>query len=443
MNSSLNKIQLIFCLLIYAAASHANSNTSDLSAVFEHALKNDFQWASKIHAYSANKESKALGASGLKPNIKVNAQTARDSFDSDTFGNDNYNSTTYGASLVQPIFRLDKWREYQKGQALYKQANAEFQFEQQAFYLRVTEVYFDTLRAEDSLRFRDAEKSAIKSQLEQIQYRFKAGLAADTDVQEAKAAFDLITVQYIIAQQEMDLALENLHTLTGLILNSVSPLKTDIPINAPSPTSLKEWTDVALINNPVVRAASHAKDAAQRSYQAKASAHLPTLDLVGNYRDTDRYIQTSEGEMSSNSISLKLELPLYSGGAISASRRQAKGIYLQATDEFNFKKRELLQNTRNLYRLVNTDISRVHAQKQGIRSMEAALVAIEAGYNSGTRTILDVLNAQNTLYSAKHDYANARFDYILDSLRLKQVAGILSKEDILNINQWLKVTPSP
>jgi outer membrane protein len=147
--------------------------------------------------------------------------------------------------------------------------------------------------------------------------------------------------------------------------------------------------------------------------------------------------------MSSSSISLKLELPLYSGGAISASRRQAKAFYLQANDEFNFKKRELLQNTRNLYRLVNTDISRVRAQKQGIRSMEAAFIAIEAGYSNGTRTVVDVLDAQNTLYSAKYDYANARFDYIIDSLRLKQVAGILSSDDILNVNQWLKATPTP
>jgi outer membrane protein len=439
MNSLLNKVRLILFFLMYATASHASSNTADLSSVFKHALKNDFQWAAKIHAYRANKESKALGASGLKPNIKLNAQSSRDSFDSDTFGNDSYSSTTYGASLVQPIFSLDKWRDYQKGRALDKQADAEFQFEQQTFYIRVAEVYFDTLRAEEGLRFRQAEKSAIKSQLEQIQYRFKAGLAADTDVQEAKAAFDLITVQHIVAQQELDFALENLHTLTGLLLSKVRPLKSDIPIIPPSPISLKEWTNVALINNPVVSAASYAQDAAQRSYQAKTSAHLPTLDLVGNYRDTDRYIQTSEGEMSSSSISLKFELPLYSGGAISASRRQAKEIYLQATDEFNFKKRELLQNTRNLYRLVNTDISRVHAQKQGIRSVEAALIAVEAGYSSGTRTIVDVLNTQNTLYSAKHDYANARFDYILDSLRLKQVAGILSDEDILNVNQWLSL----
>ncbi|MBL4607449.1 MAG: TolC family outer membrane protein [Pseudomonadales bacterium] len=443
MHSFFTMLQLFLFVLMYSALSHANTDSEDLSSVFQHALKNDFQWASKVHAYNANKEAKALGASGIKPTVKLNAQTSQDSYDSDTFGNDSYSSTSYGATLVQPIFRLDKWRDYQKGRALERQADAEFQYEQQAFYLRVADVYFDVLRAEENLTFRKAEKSAIKSQMEQIQYRFKAGLAADTDVQEAKAAFDLITVQHIIAQQELDFSLENLHTLTGVTLSRVTPLKSIIPINAPSPASMKEWTNTALAYNPVLRAARYAKQAAQRNYQVKTSAHLPTLDLVGNYRDTDRYIQTSEGELSSTSISLKLEIPLYSGGAISASRRQAKELYLQASEEFNFKNRELLQNTRNLYRLVSTDISRVHAQKQGIRSMDAALTAIEAGYSSGTRTILDVLNAQNTLYSAKRDYANARFDYILDSLRLKQVAGILSDEELLNINNWLGEKETP
>ena len=440
MHPLFNKLQIILCLLFFTTFSRADTGLANLSSVFEHALKNDSQWASRVHEYRANKESQALGASGIKPIININAQTSQNSFDSNTFGKDDYNSSSYGLTLVQPIFRLERWRDYQRGRALNNQAEANFLFEQQSFYVRVTEIYFEVLRAEENLQFRSSEKSAIKSQMTQIQYRFSAGLAADTDVQEAKAAFDLVTVQHIIAQQELDFSLEELQTLTGITLNKVTPLKADIPILPPAPGKMTEWTDIALKNNPLLNASSHAREAARRNSQAKNSAHLPTLDLVGNYQDTDRYIQTSEGELSSTSISLKLEVPLYSGGSVSASRRQAKELYFRAEEEYNFEKRQLIQNSRNLYRLVITDISRVRAQKQGIRSMKAALTAIDAGYNNGTRTILDVLNAQNTLYAVKRDYANARFDYIIDSLKLKQVAGILKEEDILNINNWLDIT---
>lgn len=441
MRSLFTKLQILLCFSVSSTIINADdapgAGSANLSYVFKLAVDNDFQWAAKVHTYQANKESKKIGASGIKPVINATAQASQDAFKSDTFGNDDYNSRSYGLTLVQPLFRLDRWHDYQKGKALKNQAEANFHFEKQAFYVRITSVYFEVLRAKENLQFRNSEKSAIKSQMRQIQYRFKAGLAADTDVQEAKAAFDLVTVQQLIAQQEMDLALEELQTVTGISLNKVAPLKAVTPILPPSPESITDWTDIALKHNPLLSASSHAMQAAQRDSQAKSSGHLPTLDLVGNYNDTDRYIQTSEGELSASSISLKLEVPIYSGGGVSASRRQAKALYYQAREEYNFEKRQLIQNSRNLYRLVNTDISRVHAQAQGIHSMKAALTAIEAGYNNGTRTILDVLNAQNTLYAAKRDYANARFDYILDSLKLKQVAGILKEEDILNVNNWL------
>ena len=442
-----------------------NANARDLLTVLQQALENDPQWAAKIHDYKSSKEIVKKTSSGIKPTVSLNAQSSQDSYESDVFGEDDYNSTRFGATLVQPVLRLERWHTYRKGKAVDKQIDADYRFEEQEFYLRVTRVYLDVLRAEENLKFRLAEKSAIKRQLAQTEQRFKAGIIADTDVQEARAAFDISSVQYIIARQDQDLALENLNTLTWSYSSNVTPLKVEIPIVVPVPEKaeisneepaaeisempnenpeeipesdyMQAWTDIALAKNFQIISTRFAKKAAQKEYKAKRAAHYPTLDFVGNYQDTDRFVQTGEGELQSSSISLKLDVPLYKGGEVGASRRQAQQLYLQSSKEYVFIKRETIQNTRNLYRVVETDVARVLAQKQSIRSAEAALTGTEAGYKAGTRTLVDVLLGQQALYGAKRDYANARFDYIFDLLLLKQIAGVLSKDDILEINNWL------
>ena len=410
----------------------------NLSTTLEQAIQNDPQWAATRHGYQANKENIHFASAGLKPSAKITGSIARNASDADpsSFTDDNYNSSGISASISQPLLRFDKWHSYQKGKASDKQFDATFNAEQQAFYLRVVKAYLDVLRAEENQQFRDAEKSAIKRQLEQTEQRFNVGLIANTDVQEAKAAFDISSVQHIIAEQDLALTLQNLETLTGSAMDSVAALKPNAPVAPPQPADVKQWTESALTTNPELVAASHAKDAALAEYKSKRAAHLPTLDLVGVYND-NHTAQNNNPDRESSSISINLEIPLYSGGFVSAERRQAKQLQYQAEDNYNLKKREIIRNTSNLYRVVNTDVSRVLAQKQSIRSAQAALEATEAGYDAGTRTIVDVLSAQQALYGAKRDYANARYDYIFDLLQLKQTAGTLNIEDITEINSWL------
>ncbi|OUR90191.1 hypothetical protein A9Q81_19535 [Gammaproteobacteria bacterium 42_54_T18] len=416
----------------------------NLSTTLEQAIQNDPQWAATRHGYKANKENIHLASAGLKPTAQVKGSIARNASDSDPSArsllspsDDNYNSSSIGASISQPLFRLDRWHSYQEGKANDKRFDAAFNADQQAFYLRVVKAYLDVLRAEENQQFRDAEKSAIKRQLEQTEQRFNVGLIANTDVQEAQAAFDISSVQHIIAEQDLALTLQNLETLTGSPMESVAPLKANAPISPPQPTDVKQWTKSALTTNPELIAAGHAKDAALAVYKSKRSSHLPTLDLIGTYSDGHTTNNSSPGSNESSGISINLEIPLYTGGTTSAKRRQAKQLQFQAEDNYNLKKREIIRNTSNLYRVVNTDVSRVLAQKQSIRSAQAALEATEAGYDAGTRTIVDVLSAQQALYGAKRDYANARYDYIFDLLQLKQTAGTLDAEDITEINSWL------
>lgn len=439
MNLNRGKIFIASATLAFSSFTSLNVYSQDLLTVLKQAQKSDAQWAATVHGYQANKELFKKSAAGIKPTLLVSAETSQETLDSETvaFSDEDYDATRYNVTLVQPLFRMDRWFDYQKGKALDRQVVADFKFNQQEFYIRVLTVYLEVLRAEENLRFRLAEKSAIKRQLDQTELRYKAQLIAETDVQEAKAAFDIASVQHIIAQQDLDLALEILNTLTGSNSTTVTPLKAEFPIQKPTPNKLKAWRELALNNNPQLQSARHAQEVARKEHQAKAAAHLPTLDLVGNYQDTDRYVQTSEGELTSSSLSIKLEVPLYNGGATGASRRNAKALYQKTEDEFEFTKREVLQNTNNLYRVVHTDVSRVMAQKQSARSAEVALNATQAGYKAGTRTIVDVLAAQQALYGVKRDYANARFDYIFDLLLLKQIAGTLSEKDFHEINSWL------
>lgn len=437
------KATLVLALSLISSTSFG-AEALNLSTTLEQAIKNDPQWAATRHGYQANKENIHFASAGLKPSAKITGNIARNASDTDPSSrspispsDDNFNSSSVGASISQPLLRLERWHTYQKGKASDKQFDATFNAEQQAFYLRVVKAYLDVLRAEENQQFRDAEKSAIKRQLEQTEQRFNVGLIANTDVQEAKAAFDISSVQHIIAEQDLALTLQNLETLTGSAMDSVAPLKANAPVAAPQPADVKQWTELALTSNPELIAANHAKDAALAEYKSKRSAHLPTLDLVGSYNDNHTKNNSNPGSSESSSISINLEIPLYTGGTTSAQRRQAKQLQFQAEDNYNLKKREIIRNTSNLYRVVNTDVSRVLAQKQSIRSAQAALEATEAGYDAGTRTIVDVLSAQQALYGAKRDYANARYDYIFDLLQLKQAAGTLDIEDISEINNWL------
>ncbi|OUS31510.1 hypothetical protein A9Q99_02775 [Gammaproteobacteria bacterium 45_16_T64] len=447
MKSTQSKQRSLAIGVILSSLATPLAFAQDLSSTLNQAKNNDPQWASTVHAYKANKELKHIASSGLKPTIALKAQTA--SQDVNYLNEDSVSTEaqagqqdsddrnrTYSATLSQPLFDLSKWHTHQQGKASDSQYDATFESSQQAFYMRVVKAYLDVLRAEESLQFRDAEKSAIKRQLEQTEQRFNVGLIANTDVQEAQAAFDISSVQHIIAEQDLALSLQNLETLTGAPINTVSGLKADAPISHPTPNNISEWTSTALNNNPDLLASLHAKAAAQQDYKSKRSGHLPVISLEGSYSDNHSDADNSL-DYRTNQVSVAITLPLYSGGATSAYRRQSKELELKALDDYNLQKREVIQNTSNLFRVVNTDVSRVKAQKQSIRSAQAALGATEAGYDAGTRTVVDVLNAQKTLYGAKQDYANARFDYIFDSLQLKQTAGVLTEKDIHDINSWL------
>ena len=417
----------------------------DLREAYQLAESNDPQWSSIKHNYQAQKENYYQARSQLLPRVSLGAEFSERR--NETEGSDPNNSSqqVYTASVSQPLFRLDSWYAFKQVKASDQLVDAEYQAQQQDFLIRVLNAYLAVLRANETLAFSKAEESAIARQKDQTEQRYQVGLIAKTDVHEAQAAYDIAVVQRIVAERDLDLALKSLETLTGTQIDAVAGLEEDFPIQVPQPNDIDEWVTMALNNNKSLIAATYNETAAMNEYEARRAQHYPTLELVGSYQKTETDAVTNLGNTSfenpdseTTTIALQLDIPLYTGGQTSSLRRQAKSLYYRAQDDKRFTERDVSKNTSNLVRVVQTHVAAVNAQQQSIRSAQSALDATRAGYEAGTRTIVDVLNAQRTLYQAKRNYADARFNYILDSLRLKQLAGVLTEQDLLAINQWLR-----
>lgn len=442
--------KLVLCLAWISASVSASLVTfnaqaaTDLKEAFDLADKNDPQWSSVKHNYEAQKENYYQAKSNLLPRLSVGAEFSERRNEYEGSDPNSSEQQVYSASISQPLFRLDSWYAFKSVKATDQLVDADYEAEQQNFLIRVLDAYLNVLRANETLAFSKAEESAIARQKDQTEQRYQVGLIAKTDVHEAQAAYDIAVVQRIVAERDLDLSLKNLETLTGSSIESVKELDESFPIDMPKPNNIQEWVDMALKNNKSLIAASFNEEAAMNEYEARRAQHYPTLELVGTYQQTETDVVINLGGITGETpdsetsvIALQLDIPLYTGGNTSSLRRQAKSLYYKAQDDKRFTERDVAKNTSNLVRVVQTNVAEVNAQQQSIRSAQSALDATQAGYEAGTRTIVDVLNAQRTLYQAKRNYADARFNYILNSLQLKQLAGILTTGDLLSINQWL------
>lgn len=426
-------------------ASTGMAETVTLKRAYELAQQNDPQWAAVRHQYQANQEVLDQTRAGLLPQIRLNASYSEEDVDVDRVGTFDYSTTSYAANLVQPLFRLENWHTYQQGKALDSQYTAEYAQATEEFYLRVVTRYLDVLRARANLSFRKAEEEAISRQLEQSKQRFEVGLVAITDVHEAQAVYDAAVSARIAAESELFTALRILETLTGTSITDVAEISEELPVIPPQPADMNLWVERSLSNNSNLRSAIYAAQAAEENYKIRRAGHAPKLDLVGSYghQSTEKPVsfQTPSVETpdsTATTLSLQLEVPIYSGGGVSAQRRQSKYLALAAKDTEHLVRRQVIQEATNLYQVVVTTVAQVHARKQAELSAKVALDATQAGYEAGTRTIVDVLTVQRNLFQAQRDYINARFDYVLSALRLKQVAGMLTEEEVLALEQWIR-----
>ncbi|QIB65739.1 TolC family outer membrane protein [Kineobactrum salinum] len=461
---------LALTLALVALSARAES----LRDIYEQALANDAQLKADEAQYRANLETERLQRSGLLPQLEANYDyTETDQTvvgESFTFGDDagggdgvttlethTDTDTTekgYQITLSQPLFDLPAWFSFQSGKEFTKQAEATFAANQQDLILRVVEAYLAVLRAQDNLEASRAQERAFNRQLEQTQQRFEVGLIAVTDVYEAQAARDLAEVNRITDENNVSVALERLSVLTGKDHGSVHLLKEDFSAQLPQPADRAAWVDFALENNFNLQAARHAEEVARQTARANKMEHAPRITGTYNYNDYDTdgtltrrpttgFDTSPNQELEDSSWRIRLHIPLYSGGAVSSNRRRAAEEFNVARENRINLTRNTITDARSLHMTVVSDVSRVAARAQAIVSSRSALDATQAGYEVGTRNVVDVLNAQNTLFAAQRDYANSRYDYIINSLRLKEAAGLLSPEDVYDLNEALQEPPPP
>ncbi|MEM8684175.1 MAG: TolC family outer membrane protein, partial [Pseudomonadota bacterium] len=355
-------------------------------------------------------------------------------------------------SLRQTLFRWDQIVGLRRADKVVARAEADREAAQQDLIVRVTQRYFDVLAAEDRLVAINANKQAIARQLEQAKQRFDVGLIAITDVQESQAAFDESVANEIAAKRSLATARELLREITGTYIRELSAPMENFPLNSPQPAAEKDWVDLSMTQNLSLVAARLDEEVARDQISLQRNGHYPTLDLVvstGN-RDTesDRNVDGSpffpaDSEGDSDSISLQFSVPLFAGGTTSSRVKQAIYEHRAERERLQRVTRETERQARDAYLGVLSEISRVKALEQAVASSRTALEATEAGFDVGTRTIVDVLNSQFALYNSITNFYQARYDYILNMMRLKQAAGNLQVQDLERLDQFLEARKPP
>lgn len=288
--------------------------------------------------------------------------------------------------------------------------------------------------------FATAEKEAISRQLEQAKERFEVGLIAITDVHDAQAGFDQARAGEILAINEVDNSWEALHVIINRRPSDLAPLTEKIPLEQPEPMDIESWRTAALKGNLELVAARAGTKATQKNISVQRSGHLPTLDIVGSValNDTNQSIGSrTDTRTDTRTIGLQLNVPIFEGGAVNSRARQAQHNFQEAQRNQDKTLRSVVRRVKDSFRGVLTSISQVKALHAAMISSESALEATEAGVEVGTRTMVDVLAEQRNLFRAKRDYSRARYDYILNGLKLKQAAGSLMREDIDTVSQLL------
>ena len=435
----IKKIFLSITVILFTT----NSLSADLTSIYSLAERNDPNYQQVISKHRAVLESRPQARSQLLPSLDITANTKRNKQDitsGSTFGSDgeiDFNSHGYSLNLSQPLFHRDRFIALSQADSQIKESEAKLAKAQQDLIISVSETYFNVLRSIDNLDFAKIEVKSLNRQLEQANQRFEVGLSAITDVQEAQAGYDLAIAQEIEAINGIDNAKEEVRELTGKYIDDFDGLGENITLIKPVPENIDNWSELSIKQNLDISAANFALETARKEIKKQYAGHLPTVDIVASHGYDSTGGRFGSTRIDRSSIGLELNVPIYSGGLVSSKTREAYENYNSAMHYLEKARRTTQRNTREAYLGVISGISQVNALKQAVISSETALTATEAGFEVGTRTAVDVVASQRATSKARRDYSNAKYNYILNTLKLKRSAGTLSPVDLNLINAWL------
>lgn len=424
---------------IVALLAPVPGGAADLLQTYRQAVAEDAEFAAARADYRAAREAKPQARAAVLPQLTLSASREEVEQTDNTDGStSDFPRTNAQLTATQTLFDWNQFAGLDRADARVAQAEADLAAAQQDLVVRVADAYFDVLSAADSLRFATAEKEAIERQLEQAQQRFDVGLIPVTDVKEAQASFDLALSREIAAENQLENAREALRTITGMPTARLSPLGEELPLDRPEPAAPSAWVDTALEQNPSFLSARSAAEVARHNIRQARSGRYPRVDLVANYSQQEtRFAGNIASDTEEQSIGIQLNWDFYSGGATGSRTDEARAGFEAAQSRVVQARRGAEQSTRDAYRGLEASISQVNALDQAVESNQAAVEATRAGFRVGTRTAVDVLNALRDLYAAQRDLADARYNYIVNRLRLQQAAGTLTIEDVRLVNSWL------
>lgn len=435
----------------------------DLVGIHDLAIKNDPALQAAAYRKDATGENTRQAWSNLLPTISGTATrnwgNATTKIGEVDFGNgqiqprskqdSDIDTEYYGFDLRQSLYAQSNYENLDIARGQVSQAEAVYNIAYQDFLVRVAGGYFSVLTAQDGVIFAEAEEKALQRQFEQAEQRFEVGLTAVTDVHEARASYDNARARAIVSRNNLADTKEALYELTGQYFDDYDPLQEVLPLVKPMPESDDEWVDIAMQYNPTVIFEHFNVEIADANIRLQRSGHFPTLDLVGSLNRftnnkraftslTGENFATTDIQSDDNQIGLVLNVPIYQGGLITSRTRQARYLLNAVNEDLDQRQRAVVRATKNAYRAVIAGIEQVGAFGQAMISAESALEATQAGFEVGTRTIVDVLIAQQRYFQAQRDNSLARHTYIVDHLRLKAAAGLLEEEDLRKVNNILQ-----
>jgi outer membrane protein len=459
-----------------AALAALPTQAADLAEVYARALQNDPQIREAEANRLATLESKPQALSALLPQLSAGAgYDMQESVGQSPFtglgadgdivslvgrSNTDSDTTSWDVTLRQSIFRWENWVTLRRADREVAQAEVDYQAAQQDLILRAAERSFNVLAAKDTLTTAEATYEALGRQLEQAEKRFEVGLIAITDVQDSKSAYDSATAAVIQAKRNLATQQEFLRELTGDSFDTLAKPGPNLPLVAPDPTDEEAWVKLAMDQNLRLASSRLAADITRDDISFQRGGHYPSVDLVVSRGNSDvsgdrkfsfedpitgqpvATISALDSNTDDTFFGLQLTVPIYSGGATSSRVRQAEYRHRAARERLERTARETERDTRDSYLGVMSEMSRVQALEQAVQSAKVALQATEAGYEVGTRTTVDVLDARRRLFDAETGFARSRYDYLINVVKLRLASGTLDPTHVARINAALNETVS-
>ncbi|RJF97822.1 TolC family outer membrane protein [Noviherbaspirillum saxi] len=420
-----------------------NAHAIDLLQVYREALANDAVYASARSTLAAGQERVIQGRAGLLPQVGVGGSYTRSDLDASAAGiaaSRSFNANSYSVSLSQPLFRVANWEQYQQSKLSVAVSEAQFGQAQQDLIVRVSQAYFDVLASQDALASVQAQKSAITEQLASAKRNFEVGTATITDSHEAQARYDLVIAQEFAAQNDLEIKRTALQQIIGKPAGNLATLRPGIKLAGPEPTVVDNWVQSAEQQNFGVISQQLALEIAQREIKRNRAGHYPTVDLVASRNHTNQTgsITSATGSVAdTNVIGVQWNIPLFAGFAIDSRVREAIALENRTRSDVENARRIAAQGARQAFLGVNSGLAQVRALEAAEVSSQSALDSNRLGYQVGVRINIDVLNAQQQLFSTRRDLSRARYDTIVNGLRLKSAAGVLKEEDLAQVNALL------